>query len=129
MRIRLLGGFAVEHDGEPLEIVGAMQRGLLFRLALDAGSRVGYRALAEDLWPEDAPENTRAALQSLVSRLRGQLPPGLLESGPGGYRLAIERGDVDAVRSPGADAAAARRPGPLPGQRQEHQDLGHGRDG
>ena len=110
MRIRLLGGFAVEHDGEPLDVAGAMQRGLLFRLALDAGSQVGYRALAEDLWPEDAPENTRAALQNLVSRLRAQLPVGVLESGPGGYRLAIERGDVDAVRFQDLVAAASAAP-------------------
>src|SRR6187402_2256940 len=110
MRIRLLGGFAVEHDGEPLDVVGAMQRGLLFRLALDAGAQVGYRALAEDLWPFDPPENSRAALQSLASRLRAQLPAGVLESGPGGYRLSIGRDDVDAVRFQDLVAAAKAAP-------------------
>jgi predicted ATPase/tetratricopeptide (TPR) repeat protein len=83
---------------------------LLFRLALDAGSQVGYRSLAEDLWPGEPPENARAALQSLVSRLRGQLPAGVLESGPGGYRLAIERSDVDAVRFQDLVAAASAAP-------------------
>jgi predicted ATPase len=112
VRIRVFGGFAVEHDGEPLEVSGAMQRGLLFRLALDAGSQVGYRALTEDLWPEDAPENARAALQNLVSRLRGQLPVGVLESGPGGYRLAMTREEVDAVRFQDLVAAAAAAPAP-----------------
>lgn len=119
MKIRLLGGFGVEHDGHAVDVVGTMQRALLFRLALDPGVQLGYRALAEDVWPDDPPENPRAALQSLVSRLRPQLPAGAIESLPGGYRLAVERDDVDAVRfqdlvaaataaADGADAAAAR---------------------
>ena len=107
MRIELLGGFAVAHDGAPIEVVGTMQRALLFRLALDPGSQLGYRALAEDIWPDDPPENARAALQSLVSRLRSQLPPGTIESLPGGYRLAVERRDVDAVLFQDLVAAAS----------------------
>lgn len=110
MKIRLLGGFAVEHDGQPIDVVGTMQRALLFRLALDPGSQLGYRALAEDIWPDDPPENARRALQSLVSRLRSQLPPGSIESLPGGYRLAMERGDVDAVRFQDLVAQAAANP-------------------
>jgi len=110
VKIRLLGGFAVEHDALPIDVVGTMQRALLFRLALDPGSQLGYRALAEDIWPDDPPENVRAALQSLVSRLRSQLPPGSIESLPGGYRLAMERGDVDAVRFQDLVAEAAATP-------------------
>nr|WP_246376566.1 AAA family ATPase [Conyzicola lurida] len=74
-----------------------MQLAVLFRLAVDAGTAVSYRAIAEDVWSSDAPENTRAALQSIVSRLRSQLPPGTIESTVGGYRLAIARTDVDAL--------------------------------
>jgi predicted ATPase len=112
VRIGLLGGFAVEHDGASVEVVGAMQRALLFRLALDPGTQLGYRALAEDIWPDDPPENARAALQSLVSRLRSQLPPESIESLPGGYRLAVERRDVDAVLFQDLVAAASAAPGP-----------------
>ncbi len=107
MKIGLLGGFEVEHDGKVVEVLGTMQRALLFRLALDPGVALGYRALAEDVWPDDPPENSRAALQSLISRLRPQLPPGTIESVPGGYRLAVERGDVDAVRFQDLVAAAS----------------------
>lgn len=103
----MFGGWSVEHDGAPIEVAGGRQRGLLFRLALDAGTLVGYRALAEDLWPDDPPANPRAALQSLVTRLRQQLPAGVLESAPGGYRLLIARDDVDAVRFQDAVAAAS----------------------
>lgn len=106
----MFGGWSVEHDGAPVEITGDRQRGLLFRLALDPGTVVGYRALAEDLWAGDLPENPRASLQSLVARLRPQLPHGVLTSAPGGYRLEVRRDDVDAVRFQDAVAAAVGAP-------------------
>jgi predicted ATPase len=106
VRIQVFGGWSVEHDGAPVEVTGDRQRGLLFRLALDPGTVVGYRALAEDLWPDDPPENPRASLQSLVARLRQQLPASVLESAPGGYRLLVAREDVDAIRFQDAVAAA-----------------------
>jgi predicted ATPase len=96
VRIGLLGGLTVEHDGLRVPVSGAMQLAVLFRLAVDAGSAVSYRAIAEDVWT-DAPENERAALQSIVSRLRSQLPGGTIESTVGGYRLAVAREDVDAL--------------------------------
>lgn len=91
VRIGFFGGLAVD-DGT---VTGVMQRALLFRLALDAGTVVPTRTLVDDLWPDDAPENTRAALQSIVSRLRSQLPAGGIESDSGGYRLVVGREDVD----------------------------------
>jgi predicted ATPase len=97
VRIGLIGGLRLEHDGQPIVVTGTMQLAVLFRLAVDAGSAVSYRSIAEDIWSLDAPENTRAALQSIVSRLRTQLPDGLIESTAGGYRLAIARTDVDAL--------------------------------
>lgn len=83
-----------------------MQRAVLFRLAVDAGAVVSYRALSEDIWSHDAPGNSRAALQSIVSRLRTQLPEGAIESAPGGYRLALDREAVDALRFTDLVAAA-----------------------
>ncbi|GAA5209710.1 ATP-binding protein [Microbacterium kyungheense] len=98
MRLRFFGGFDAEADGAPVDVRGRGQEALLFRLALDAGTTVAYRALAEDVWPDDPPEDTRASLQSLASRLRRVLPSGTLEAAPGGYRLAIDRDDVDLAR-------------------------------
>jgi len=117
VRIRLLGGLDVEHEGEPVTITGTMQLAVLFRLAVDAGSAVGYRAIAEDVWSMDAPDNSRAALQSIVSRLRSQLPPGSIESTPGGYRLAVARTDVDALAFTDLVATACRTTDP--GQQRE----------
>ena len=70
MRIGLLGGLRVEHDQRTVTVSGTMQLAVLFRLAVDAGSAVSYRAISEDIWGMDVPENTKAALQSIVSRLQ-----------------------------------------------------------
>ncbi|AYF96853.1 hypothetical protein D7I47_00360 [Protaetiibacter intestinalis] len=94
----MLGGWHVDHEGHPVEVTGDRQRALLFRLALEPQTHLGYRAIAEDVWPDDPPENPRASLQSLVSRLRPQLPVDVIASTPGGYRLELPRDAVDAVR-------------------------------
>jgi predicted ATPase len=83
-----------------------MQLAVLFRLAVDAGASVSYRAIAEDIWGLDAPENTKAALQSIISRLRSQLPADSIESTIGGYRLNARRTDVDALEFSDLVAAA-----------------------
>jgi len=107
VRISLFGGLRVEHNAEALTVTGAIQLAVLFRLAVDAGSAVSYRAIVEDVWSLDAPENERAALQSVVSRLRSQLPAGAIESTAGGYRLLVSREDVDAVAFQDLVAAAS----------------------
>ncbi|HEY5319611.1 MAG TPA: hypothetical protein VIJ76_01925 [Galbitalea sp.] len=108
MRIELLGGLRVLHDGAIVPVSGAMQLAVLFRLAVDAGAAVSYRAISEDVWGMDAPENTKAALQSIVSRLRSQLPPETIESTVGGYRLNVARTDVDALEFTDLVAAAEK---------------------
>ncbi|WP_172582267.1 AAA family ATPase [Subtercola boreus] len=63
MRIALLGGLRVDHEGRAVTVSGTKQLAVLFRLAVDAGVPVSYRAIAEDVWGLDAPENSKAALQ------------------------------------------------------------------
>jgi predicted ATPase len=111
VRISLLGGLRVEHDGQSIVVSGAMQLGVLFRLAVDAGRAVSVRAIVEDVWGVDAPENEKAALQSVISRLRSQLPPATIESSAGGYRLAIPRESVDALACEDLVAAATAASG------------------
>ena len=106
MRLTYFGGPA--WDAGVLPVRGRGQEAVLFRLAMDAGSVVGYRALAEDVWPIDPPVDARAALQSLVSRLRRALPDGLLEAVSGGYRLALTRDEVDLTRFQDLVARARR---------------------
>ena len=80
----------------PSGLSGVRLRGLLARLALDAGRPVGTAALVDGLW-EHPPENAANALQALVSRLRRSIPGELVVTEPGGYRLAVEPRSVDAV--------------------------------
>ncbi|MEV8515833.1 BTAD domain-containing putative transcriptional regulator [Dactylosporangium sp. NPDC051484] len=110
MRVGLLGPLTVEVDGRPVEVGGARLRTLLVRLALEPGRFVPLDQLVDALWPDgtpgggsgarggQAPADPANAVQSLVSRLRKTLGAGnpALESGPGGYRLNIAPGDVDA---------------------------------
>jgi len=97
VRIGILGPLEVRDDaGEAVPIGGARLRVLLIRLALDAGRVVTADRLAGDMWPDGGPADPANALQALVSRLRGAAGPGLVEHGPGGYRLAVDPGDVDA---------------------------------
>ena len=91
MRIGVLGTL----DG-PSGLSGVRLRGLLARLALEAGRPVSAATLVADLW-EIPPDNALNALQALVSRLRRVLGSGLVVTEPGGYRLAVEPGLIDAT--------------------------------
>jgi predicted ATPase/DNA-binding SARP family transcriptional activator len=91
VRIGVLGTV----DG-PSGLSGVRLRGLLARLALDAGRPVSTAALVDGLW-EVPPENAANALQALVSRLRRVLTGELVVTEPGGYRLAVDPCSVDAV--------------------------------
>ncbi len=104
--MRFFGGLSVSAGADEGAVPGRGQQALLLRLAVDAGTTVGYRALAGDVWPSDAPDDPRAALQSLASRLRKALPDGLLASVPGGYRLELSRDDIDVTRFQDLVAAA-----------------------
>ncbi|MEV7009300.1 BTAD domain-containing putative transcriptional regulator, partial [Streptosporangium sp. NPDC051022] len=99
VRVGVLGSLALETATGPARVGGARLRALLARLALEAGRPVRPATLVEALWGEEAPDDPLRALQSLASRLRRALgDPGLLTSGPAGYRLAVEPDAVDAVR-------------------------------
>jgi predicted ATPase/DNA-binding SARP family transcriptional activator len=96
--VAILGALLVTDEaGRPVEVGGARLRALLTRLALEPGRPVGVDALVEDLWGDTPPAERLNALQSLVSRLRRALPGAPIESGPTGYRLTLDRRDVDAA--------------------------------
>ncbi|MFC6886093.1 MULTISPECIES: AfsR/SARP family transcriptional regulator [Actinomadura] len=96
MRIGILGPLDLrDATGRPVEVSGRRLRALLIRLAVDAGRSVSAERLLDDLWDGAPPGGN--ALQALVSRLRAVAGRDLVTFGPGGYRLAIDPGDVDAV--------------------------------
>jgi predicted ATPase/DNA-binding SARP family transcriptional activator len=115
MQIALLGPLAVrDHAGTPVDVGGRRVRTLLTVLALRAGQVVGSTHLIDRIWGDDPPETAPNALQALVSRLRRSLPPGLVESHPTGYRLAVDPDAVDVHRFERlvSDAGAALGPDP-----------------
>jgi predicted ATPase/DNA-binding SARP family transcriptional activator len=94
----MLGALLVTDEaGRPVEVGGARLRALLTRLALEPGRAVGVDSLVADLWVDAPPADELNALQSLVSRLRRVLPGAPVESGPAGYRLAVDPRQVDAA--------------------------------
>lgn len=108
--IRLLGPVSVaDDDGRELLPAGPRLRGLLARLALDAGRPVDTGTLVDALWGEDPP-STANALQSLASRLRRALGADRVRSASGGYVLAVDPDDVDALRFASLRRAAAAEP-------------------
>uniref|UniRef100_UPI001BDC8FA9 BTAD domain-containing putative transcriptional regulator n=1 Tax=Pseudonocardia lacus TaxID=2835865 RepID=UPI001BDC8FA9 len=114
MQVGILGPLEVRDAGTAVALRGARVRTLLARLALDNGRAVPVGALADALWP--ARTDTRHALHSLMTRLRGALPdPDAIRTLPGGYRLDLPPDAVDAVRferlaRDGREALHAGRP-------------------
>jgi DNA-binding SARP family transcriptional activator len=102
LRIGLLGPLQVRDEtGHPVHVGGRQLRVLLTLLALNAGRVVPAGSLAGEIWPDDPPGNPGNALQTLVSRLRGELRQAgigdVIESHPAGYRLAVPPEAVDVM--------------------------------
>ena len=111
-RVRVLGPISVEGpDGTPVEPPGALAKALVAVLAVvpqSAGGGVGVEAIVDELWGDAQPRNAKAALQTLVSRLRASTGDGVLRSIPGGYALGVDTAQLDlslAVQS-STDASA-----------------------
>lgn len=110
-RVRVLGPVRVPGpDGAPVVPRGSRAAALVVALALAGGRTLGTATLVEDLWGPDAPQDPRAALQSLVSRLRRDAAPGTVLSRAGGYALGVPS-DLDRARPALADARTRTRPG------------------
>src|SRR5262245_58858256 len=87
LRIRLVGGLALEHDGPPLEPPRSRRaRALLAWLALHPGAH-SRSELAGRFWPDVREDSARASLRTALSELRAAL-------GPAGGALAATRDAV-----------------------------------
>lgn len=109
----MLGPVLVEdRSGALTEPAGALGKSLIVALVLARGAAT-VPSLVEDLWDDAPPRQERAALQTLVSRVRTTSADGLLESTPGGYALAVspEQTDLGLARRALDRATAALRAG------------------
>ena len=80
---------------------------VLVRLSLEAGLLVRSERLIEDLWAGASTQ--RNTLQSKVAKLRRALgDPTVIASSDGGYKLAVEPSEVDALAVIRHAAAASR---------------------
>jgi predicted ATPase/DNA-binding SARP family transcriptional activator len=112
-RIGILGTLEVEVGGDRVDLSAMQLRRMLSILVLSAGRPVAGDTLEEWLWPsegfdEKRPKDPPATVRIYASRLRRLIPDRLGRSDEGaGYRLEIERSDVDANRFEDALALAA----------------------
>ena len=97
--VALLGPLEVTAGGRRVQVPGARLTTLLTRLALAAPNPVSAADLVDTIWADDPPVDAANALQSLVSRLRRALgDPGSVVQTLAGYRLVVDRDDVDVHR-------------------------------
>ncbi|QAY70695.1 AfsR/SARP family transcriptional regulator [Xylanimonas protaetiae] len=95
-------------DGEPRPPRGERAAALLVALALAGGRAVPVTSLVDDLWTDGVPADPRAALQSLVSRLRATAGGSVVVARPGGYALdgAADLGEATAALAAAREALA-----------------------
>jgi predicted ATPase/DNA-binding SARP family transcriptional activator len=99
MEFRILGSLEVHTAAGLVTPAGAKPRALLAMLLMHANEPVSVDRLAIALWGEDAPAGAAKTIQVHVARLRRALAePDVLATTPGGYRLRVGPGELDADR-------------------------------
>ncbi|MCB1739134.1 MAG: hypothetical protein KDK91_02105 [Gammaproteobacteria bacterium] len=99
IRVRTLGGFQIERDGETLRVNRAQKPMLLLQLLIAMGGRdVPEQALAAALWPNVDASYARNSLNTNLSRLRKLLGDDQVVSITGGLiQLDTKRCWVDSL--------------------------------
>jgi DNA-binding SARP family transcriptional activator len=100
MQFGILGPLEITTEpGGTVALGGARARAPLAVLLLHANELVSAERLAVALSSDDAPPGAIKAAQVHVSRLRKALADGaIVETTPGGYRLRVAPGEIDAER-------------------------------
>jgi predicted ATPase/DNA-binding SARP family transcriptional activator len=106
----VLGPLQAERDGTALPLPSRRQRAVLAALVTRAGRPVPADELVEAAWGERLPDRPKAALQTVVSRLRTALGAELISSGISGYQLNVTVDGVDALRFEALRERAAHAP-------------------
>ena len=106
----LLGPVEARVRGHAVPLTSARQRLVLSVLLLGASRMVPAGRLIDELWADALPADPPAALRTQISRLRRALGPAArdLTTADGGYRLRLQRHQLDATRFEDALAAATQ---------------------
>jgi DNA-binding SARP family transcriptional activator len=94
-QLRLLGNIEVYDAGRAVVVGPAKRRAVLSALALEPNQAVSLDRLAAAVWDGPPPRSAVANLRSHAASLR-RILGSRLQAVPGGYRLRIEDGEVDA---------------------------------
>ncbi len=97
MEVRFFGEFEVVQADVRMPVRGTKQRALLALLALHRGKPVAADRLIDALWTGHS-ANPANALQAQIGQLRRTLGPAAILTSEGGYALAVDPDDMDAVR-------------------------------
>ncbi|MEV0621896.1 BTAD domain-containing putative transcriptional regulator [Nonomuraea sp. NPDC050404] len=100
LEIRFLGSWQVLAGDVPVRLTGPRRIGVLARLAVDAGQAVHAERILTDIWGDGSAATAAKQLHIVVSKLRETLAPHtaeeIIQTSPGGYRLALDPVHVDA---------------------------------
>ncbi len=107
MQVRVLGAIEVL-DPAVVALGGPTQRRVFAQLAAGGGRVVSVDQLIDAVWPDGAPKRAEHNVRSYVHRLRTALGEfgGRIETAGTGYRLRLERDELDATRFEDLVAAA-----------------------
>ncbi len=84
-------------DGVRRPALPAKVRVVLAALLLAEGRFVSIDQLRDALWGEHPPATAHKVLQLYISQLRREIGPGLIETRPRGYAMAVSEGVLDAA--------------------------------
>ncbi|MGX1130310.1 DNA-binding SARP family transcriptional activator [Streptomyces glaucescens] len=112
MEISVLGPFRATLTGVPVRLTAVKPRKVFALLALQAGEVVSVASLVEEVWGESPPRSVQTTLQTYILQIRNAIAAALGQEGagdglphgaksvlvtePGGYRLDIHGGLLDA---------------------------------
>ncbi|MCU1476094.1 MAG: hypothetical protein JWQ64_787, partial [Subtercola sp.] len=123
--VAVLGPVAViTRAGSLAEPPGVLAKRFLALLALSGGRTVSTMTIVDELWQDEPPAGARAALQTLVSRLRSFCAPGLIETSPSGYRLTCAAEQIDLGRAAHLLATASATTSPAEARDTLREALG-----
>lgn len=97
LEIGVLGPVQVRAESQ-LDLKRPAQRRLLSMLVLELGRPITTEVIIDRFWPETAPVNAKASIQTHVSALRKNLGHGFICTEGHGYRLDVPGDQVDAHR-------------------------------
>ena len=109
---RILGPLEVVDEGEPVPLGRLKERLVLAVLLLHANEFVSRERLIDELWGESPPPTARKAVNVYVSQLRKALTRNgrdPIATADGGYRFAVEPGELDSNRMEHLLATARER--------------------